>query len=54
MPSQEWDAYNDLDCIDFVRRANTFELSFITVKCSPFLRMHTDAGILLIRCIIRC
>lgn len=24
------------------------------MKCSPFLRMHTDAGILLIKYIIRC
>lgn len=31
MPSQEWDAYNDLSCVDFVRRPSMFELSLITV-----------------------
>lgn len=31
MPRQEWDAYNDLSCVDFVRKASTFELFLIAV-----------------------
>lgn len=31
MPNQEWDTYNDLNYVEFGRKASTFELSLITV-----------------------